>query len=630
MIRIGANTASLLIQQNLSAHSSDLQTCQERLSSGQRINRASDDAAGLAVSLSLNSNSLVAAQAAKNICSGTGLLSITDTSIDELTGITIRQRELATQAVNGVYSKDQRAAISEEATALYNEYNRIVASTKYNDKALLLTPHQSISIQAGSGDDSSIDISLATYMTRLVRDGTFSQSSTTSFSPTGLFLSEGDFNNDGITDVISGSTVSSVVSLALGKADGGFDVQSSLSASGYAVFNALAGDINGDGNLDIVSSLGNGSSAKTGIFLGNGDGSFQDVILRAAQGGIGDSPNGLTVADVNSDGKQDIIQVNDGYSASYNGTIAINLGNGSGGYSSSTVITCSGRPSAVSTSDANNDGKIDLLITEANTGNVDLYLGNGDGSFKTKSIIGNTSSSFTNQIQAADLNSDGNVDIVASSKTGNTMSVLMGNGDGTFKTRTNYAVGNAPSQIEIADIDSDGTQDIMISDVALRIFKGNGDGTFQNALIVSMSFDPGAALASDMNGDGYLDLVSIGSSKLACSLAGTYEVTSQSKPDLSTVSGASAAITVADKTLTKLELEHGSTAAVIARLNVASDLSTTNAEQFRTASTRITDADIAQESATLIKDQILEKTATALFAQANQDSSLVLKLIKAA
>ena len=90
----------------------------ERLSSGQRINRASDDAAGLAVSSSLHVNTRVYNQAIRNINDGVSALTIADQAISNLSDIVVRQTELAEQAANGIYSTIQRAAMDREAQAL--------------------------------------------------------------------------------------------------------------------------------------------------------------------------------------------------------------------------------------------------------------------------------------------------------------------------------------------------------------------------------------------------------------------------------------------------------------------------------------------------------------------------------
>ena len=131
-IRLGSNISSLTAQRKLADGTAALSKTFERLSSGQRINRASDDAAGLAIADSLNAASRVYTQGIRNFSDGLSLLSIAEGALQQLQAITIRQIELAEQAANGVYSTKQRQALNDEANALVDEFNRIVESTSFN------------------------------------------------------------------------------------------------------------------------------------------------------------------------------------------------------------------------------------------------------------------------------------------------------------------------------------------------------------------------------------------------------------------------------------------------------------------------------------------------------------------
>src|SRR5262249_34821160 len=98
----------------------------ERLSSGQRISRANDDAAGLAIASSLGSSSRIYSTAVRNVNDGISYLSIADGAVTSLKQVLTRLAELAEQGSNGTYSSQQRAALDREASSLQNEYNRIV------------------------------------------------------------------------------------------------------------------------------------------------------------------------------------------------------------------------------------------------------------------------------------------------------------------------------------------------------------------------------------------------------------------------------------------------------------------------------------------------------------------------
>src|SRR5262249_49855449 len=127
-ISIGRNIPSLRALRQLDGTSRELSSVFERLASGQRINRASDDAAGLAIASSLNADARVFNQGVRNLNDGISYLNVAEGGINELKNILIRIRELATQSSNGVYSNTQRQALDVETQALVAEHNRIVAS----------------------------------------------------------------------------------------------------------------------------------------------------------------------------------------------------------------------------------------------------------------------------------------------------------------------------------------------------------------------------------------------------------------------------------------------------------------------------------------------------------------------
>ena len=116
-ITLGSNIASLGAQRRLANASEKLGSVFERLSSGLRINRASDDAAGLAVSSSLNAYQRIYTQGVRNLNDGVSALSIADGAIGQLSNIVTRQNELAEQAANGIYTTVPRSALDREAQA---------------------------------------------------------------------------------------------------------------------------------------------------------------------------------------------------------------------------------------------------------------------------------------------------------------------------------------------------------------------------------------------------------------------------------------------------------------------------------------------------------------------------------
>jgi flagellin len=136
-LNIRTNVPSLSSQRNLSETTTRLRTAYERLSSGLRINRAMDDAAGLAIAESLKADSRIASVAMRNANDGISIVAITDGAIEEITNILSRLAELAQQSANGVFSNDQRSALQLEFSALTSEVERIAMITQFNGKKLL-------------------------------------------------------------------------------------------------------------------------------------------------------------------------------------------------------------------------------------------------------------------------------------------------------------------------------------------------------------------------------------------------------------------------------------------------------------------------------------------------------------
>jgi flagellin len=136
-INIRTNVPSLQAQRNLDASSGRLNTAYERLSSGLRINRARDDAAGLAIAESLKADASIATVAIRNANDGISIISIADQAIGQITNVLARLAELAEQSANGVFSNTQRSALQNEFTALTSEIERIAFTTEFNGLRLL-------------------------------------------------------------------------------------------------------------------------------------------------------------------------------------------------------------------------------------------------------------------------------------------------------------------------------------------------------------------------------------------------------------------------------------------------------------------------------------------------------------
>ena len=136
-IRIFNNTASINAQNLLGQNNNRLSNSVERISSGLRINKAADDAAGLAISEGLRSDIRSLRQAVRNSNDGVSLINIAEGALNEQGSMLIRLRELASQAATGTTGSTERATIQLEFNALRNEIDRITNTTRFNDQNLI-------------------------------------------------------------------------------------------------------------------------------------------------------------------------------------------------------------------------------------------------------------------------------------------------------------------------------------------------------------------------------------------------------------------------------------------------------------------------------------------------------------
>jgi flagellin len=156
-ISVGSNTTSGTAQRFLEATGKKLSDSFNKLSSGQRVNKGADDAAGLAISESLKAQARIAGQAIRNTNDGISTIAIADGALGEVANILTRLAELASQSANGTLSVAQRSVVQNEFVALGSEIERISQVTEFNG-IQLLSGSQSITIQVGTGstDDNRV------------------------------------------------------------------------------------------------------------------------------------------------------------------------------------------------------------------------------------------------------------------------------------------------------------------------------------------------------------------------------------------------------------------------------------------------------------------------------------------
>ena len=160
-IVVNTNIPSVAASRALYETRKDLETAMERLSSGKRINGAKDDAAGLTVVSRMKAQIASLNQAVRNANDGISLAQTYDGAADEIDGILVRMRELATQSANGTYLTADRTNLNQEFQHLVSEINRIADKTDWNGTFSLAATAATVTVQAGFDSTDTISISLA-------------------------------------------------------------------------------------------------------------------------------------------------------------------------------------------------------------------------------------------------------------------------------------------------------------------------------------------------------------------------------------------------------------------------------------------------------------------------------------
>ena len=356
-----------------------------------------------------------------------------------------------------------------------------------------------------------------------------------------------DLNGDGKPDiaVANGCTVCTSdgvfgVGVLLGNGDGTFQAAQNYALPGLGPSSVAIGDVNGDGKPDLLAVTGcfsNSNCANGGIWVlfGNGDGTFQPG-LAYSSGGI--NARGIAVADVNGDGKLDLLVTNCGdinssgicsYPSLEDGNVAVLLGNGDGSFQPALSYQSGGTSAwSLAVGDVNLDGKIDVTVFNCSPEGVDcdrtpahsvvgVLLGNGDGTFQPALAI-DSGGVDASGIALADVNGDSNSDLVVTNNSA--VAVLLGSGGGTFQSAQIYkSGGSGANAVAVADVNRDGKPDLLVDNAfcgnsyncshgAVGVFLGNGDGTFQPPTRNNSGGDEADGIVvADVNGDSKPDLI---------------------------------------------------------------------------------------------------------------------------
>lgn len=284
-----------------------------------------------------------------------------------------------------------------------------------------------------------------------------------------------DLNNDGAEDIIVANSGESTLSLLMNNGDGTFARQSTRFTGEEPVAFEL-GDLNLDGKLDLI--VANRAKNTIGVLLSNSVTVFSDQVTYE----VGSLPGAVTVGDINNDGLPDIISINQG-----DGSISILMNQGKNVQTGNTTFAQQqqlldlGDDLATGIlGDFNEDGTNDLALTDVVSKQLIIMIGLGNGTFDTATYrsVGNNPM----DIGIGDSDGDGHLDLFVLNQDDDTVSAFFGLGNGTFGAEQVYEVGDNPTGMTIADADRNGRPDILTannSDETISILTATRDFAYE-------------------------------------------------------------------------------------------------------------------------------------------------------
>lgn len=326
-------------------------------------------------------------------------------------------------------------------------------------------------------------------------DGTFQAAAKYESGGSSDWVVIADVNDDRKPDLIvvnsdGGKNGDGSVGILLGKGDGTFWPAVINDSGGQGATSLSVSDINSDGIPDLIVAngcFGNNctSGPWVGTLIGNGDGTFQSVVTYA-NGGL--MPMDVMLADLNGDRKLDMLLANYYPYSSAPQSVGVRLGNGDGTFGSEAFYGTSSTngASSITAADVNLDGKLDLVVANY-WGGISVLLGIGDGTFQPAADYQSGTSELGGpSLVVADVNGDGKPDLLVANYAGycpstslydcgGAVDLLLGNGDGTFQPVASYSsAGYGAQSVAVADLIGNGKLDVVVANARSSGFGGIG------------------------------------------------------------------------------------------------------------------------------------------------------------
>ena len=375
------------------------------------------------------------------------------------------------------------------------------------------TPLNAVSFFLASGDfnaDGHLDLATETRMMLGTGTGSFSTPIVVDAPANTSGVLSGHLNNDNHLDVVASSATG--ITIMLGNGTGNLARGKSY-ASGINTFGgsgALA-DFNEDGKIDIAGVQPQGFA----ILEGDGTGEFNDALSYHTSIPF---MRDLVAADFNNDGKQDFAIIGPGFQGQIpggGGVVEVALGDGSGGFTRKSISNFGlDLPTAITSADFNNDGKLDLAVTQPSNGRVSILLNDGTGGFPTN--ISSVPFAFVGfqpvALKPVLMNNDTKVDLIVIRAITNSYVVMLALGDGVFTDIGGGQLQGTNSfndDLAIGNFNADGEFDMAVirsGESVVNVLSGNGTSQFSNYATVSIPGTPISVVVKDLNGDGKDDI----------------------------------------------------------------------------------------------------------------------------
>jgi len=675
------NINAIYAESNLNKTSSSLSTVLNQLSSGSKINSGADDAAGLSLVNGLQANASALTQSQTNATEGSGLLTVADGALSQVTSLLDRAVTLATEASNGTLNSTQDTAANNEYKSILSEISNIGATTTYNGQNVFGSKTDIYTGDSTAAGASINSLNIASLSSSSVGDTNGTMSYSSGSSNVFIDLSKGG-TNAALTDSLNSTGTTSLTVGYLTSGTGGTAVQATATitvGSGTSYDNTVSGllsAINSSG-LGLTASLGTAASAGTAAATTATDANLENSALKtnSTDTGIIISGTGISVNSTGTNGVGEVGEITVADSTTDTNANAATLAG------TLSIVGSDGTTHSVKLGTANSTDTLANLATTINSANygvtatytqaagtaaASLVFTSNDSSVTvsqtsasitatdasdtiTASLSGTPTAAGTASSTAIDKITLGNAGDTASTTLLGTLvigsnTIALGNGSSTNDLTSLAATINKGSYGVTATIDTTGTSAALVLSSENSVTPTVTSSAMKTGTYVAVTTQPNTTSSSyyskgisttgitDSSTGGGTAVVGMSSNSNG---TGTATISysdgagqSLSNTDLSNQKDAEAALTALNSAITDVAAQDGYIGAQINQLNSVSSVLSTQSENVTSAQNAVQATDYASATSNMSKYEILSQTGIAALAQANSVQQEVTKLLQ--